>query len=492
MDYVREVESFKPTAQVLHNRCDPDLVVGVVVFVLPANTVRTTRTTTTAAVSGRDTCSTMASPAQSKVTANGTPSAAPPAGAHQAERQRGRPAAAAAPAPTRSTSSPTVTLLLAAAGGAGMLCGFLVFYLLYRSQCAVLLTDRSVEFNSTMDKWQSIDDQKHIERQKHLLQQQTSLTDRHQNLLEKLAEQQNAHEATKRLFQQESEKVQQMTLSLHETTTAATAAESAATKKTERLQRQLELAKTMLQEKVDEVEELKANADDELDNCPTATKDSNNEAYYQLQSAVRRQNAVQLGLLYGEPPYMVNIYLKSTGQSAFPVEVQIASVHEMPHAIHTFLSLVQADAFLETSWSQYEGIINQGRLIGGSPASTSRKQVQAKLIRRYAEQGYTSTEPLLFPERSSQPCRAGSLGWIRHGPSLVLHVMPTTKTTGSDDNDNDDFTCFGRIVSGLDQLETFMTSSSSSSSSAAEQQRLSVVDARVVAAAAAAHHDDEL
>jgi hypothetical protein len=359
---------------------------------------------------------------------------------------------------------------------------------MYRSQCAVLLTDRSVAFNSTMDRWHSLDDKKHIERQKHLLQQQTALTERHQNLLEKLAERQNDHEVTKLLLQQESDKVQQMTLSLHETTTAATAADTAATKKTERLQRQLDLAKTMLQEKVDEVEELKANVD-ELDNhCPTTIKESNNnEAYFQLQSAVRRQNAVQLGLLYGEPPYMINMYLKSARQSAFPIEVQIASVHEMPHAIHTFMNLVKAGAFLETTWSQYEGMINRGRLIGGSPASTSRKQVQAKLIRRYAEHGYTSTEPLLFPERSSQPCRAGSLGWIRHGPSLVLHVMPP-QTAGSSATDNDDFSCFGRIVSGLDKLETFMTSSSPSSSA----ERLSVVDARVVAAAAAAHHDEEL
>jgi hypothetical protein len=317
------------------------------------------------------------------------------------------------------------------------------------------------------------------------------MTERHQNLLERLAECQNAQESTKRLLQKELDQVQRLTLEQQNAAAAVLDDANAANKKAERLQRQLDLAKTMLQEKVDEVEELKMQAEE----CGAASAagttsrtsstgtsspdDENNAAYYQLQGAVRRQNAVQLGLLHGQPPYLVHLYLKSAKRPAFAVEVQIPSLHELPHAIHTFLSLIQAGAFLETTLMKHHDIsTDQIRLIGGSPGSTVRKQVQAKLTRLYAELGYTSTEPLLFPERSSQPCQTGSLGWIRHGPSLALYMG--RKQTSSD-NDNDDFSCFGRIVSGLDALETFVTSSSS-------DERLSIVDARLVAAAG--HHEE--
>jgi cell division septum initiation protein DivIVA len=384
-------------------------------------------------------------------------------------------------------------MLLAAACGAGVLGGFTLFYMMYRSQCAHLLTERSVAFNSTLDRLQSMDDKKHIEREKHLLQQNSAMTERHQNLLEKLAECQNAHESTKRLLQQESDQVQRLTVAQQNAAAAVLDDANAANKKAERLQRQLDLAKTMLQEKVDEVEELKMQAEEcgaasaagttsrTSSTSTSSPDDENNAAYYQLQGAVRRQNAVQLGLLHGQPPYLVHLYLKSAKRPAFAVEVQIPSLHELPHAIHTFLSLIQAGAFLETTLMKHHDIsTDQIRLIGGSPGSTVRKQVQAKLTRLYAELGYTSTEPLLFPERSSQPCQTGSLGWIRHGPSLALYMG--RKQTSSD-NDNDDFSCFGRIVSGLDALETFVSSSSSSS-----DDRLSIVDARLVAAAG--HHEE--
>lgn len=354
--------------------------------------------------------------------------------------------------------------MLTAACGAGLLCGFILFYLMYRSQCAAVVHNKTLEFNHTMEKLQSVDDKKHVERQRHLLNQQTALTERHQNLLERLAETQNEHESTKRLLEESSSKVKQLQAVIGQHETDASKAAQTAAKKYERLQRQLELAKTMLDEKVDEVETLKASTSDEQDR--RSEQSPNNDAYIHLQSAVRRQNAVQLGLLYGQTPYMIHLYLKSPSVSAFSVEVQIPAMHEMPHAIHSFLTLIKAKAFHETTLSN-DG---NGRLVGGSPASSQRKQVQSKLTRLYAEQGY-STEPLLFTERSSQACTRGSFGWLKRGPSLAIYVR--------DDNDDEEIhSCFGRIVAGFGSILSLPL------------EIISIVDARIVSVADTA--DDEL
>jgi hypothetical protein len=63
---------------------------------------------------------------------------------------------------------------------------------------------------------------------------------------------------------------------------------------------------------------------------------------------------------------------KSLEELAFSVEVQISVMQYMPHAIHTFLTLIKAGRFLVTSLT-HDG---NGRLSGGHPTSGHQRQVQ--------------------------------------------------------------------------------------------------------------------
>jgi hypothetical protein len=66
---------------------------------------------------------------------------------------------------------------------------------------------------------------------------------------------------------------------------------------------------------------------------------------------------------------------KSLAELAFSVEVQISMMQYMPHAVHTFLTLIKNGLFLATSLT-HDG---KSRLVGGSPASGHRKPVQSQL-----------------------------------------------------------------------------------------------------------------
>jgi hypothetical protein len=66
---------------------------------------------------------------------------------------------------------------------------------------------------------------------------------------------------------------------------------------------------------------------------------------------------------------------KSLEELAFSVKVQITVMQYMPHAIHTFLTLIKAGRFLVTSLT-HDG---NGQLRGGRTTSGHQKQVQSQL-----------------------------------------------------------------------------------------------------------------
>ena len=326
---------------------------------------------------------------------------------------------------------------------------------MYKAQCARLLTSSSREYNATIEKLQTVDDRNTLTRQQGLLDQQAALASQHQELLVRLSNVQEDHERSKKYIEHQKKELTTVQRALQEADVNLRKTGDQAKKTQERMQRQIDLARTMLQEKVDEVEDLKEKADQKQNCSPeqSTSSSSSNEEVVHMQSEIRRRDSIQALSKFGLLPVTVLFLVKSPSQAAISFEVQFDSVREMPHTIFTFFTLVDSGLYLETTLTRHEH-----RISGGSPSTCVRKQAQSKLVRRMAEHGF-GKEPALFTERSTKSCSAGSFGWKHKGPEFQLYL----------ENAPEEFTCPGRIVSGLQDLRNFSL-----------EDRITIVDARIV------------
>jgi cyclophilin family peptidyl-prolyl cis-trans isomerase len=122
--------------------------------------------------------------------------------------------------------------------------------------------------------------------------------------------------------------------------------------------------------------------------------------------------------------------------------VEFPSRQELPHSVFTFIDLVESKLYDATSiLSKEDGAMR----IGGSPQHTAR------LSQRYQALGYGKSALSFIESSSSFPCRRHSVGFVGRGPALEIHI--------SDRNINDqDRTCLGRVVQGMDVLARVETS----------------------------------
>jgi len=146
---------------------------------------------------------------------------------------------------------------------------------------------------------------------------------------------------------------------------------------------------------------------------------------------------------YGDGPYYVEVspVLTDHIEADFRFIIELASRHDLPHSVFTFLSLVR-----------YE-------LLDGSTFLPIDDE-DAFHIERYdpeeGEEGVESFEvqldavglgrPVLAVSEvtTSFPCEEGSLRFDDDfGPGLVLHLSPVP-----------DRNCFGKVVRGLENLRT--------------------------------------
>lgn len=360
------------------------------------------------------------------------------------------------PEATAPASAPqkqqTLLLMLLLSCGIGVLGGFFAFYSMYYSQCARKLISVSSDYNTTIEKLQTVDNRKTLEKQQGMLDQQAALATQHQELLVRLADAQKEQEKSSARIEVQKKEMDTMGRALREADRSIQQAKDKASKETDRVQRQLDLARTMLQEKVEEVEELKERSYS-ANKCQHDPATSSNDEVVEIQSSIRRRDSIQIVSKFGHFPITVMFLVKSPNQNAVSFEMEFPHHRDMPHTIFTFLTLVDGGLFLETSLSQ-----NGNLLSGGNPASCVRKQSQSKIVRRMAEMGL-GMEPSLFTERSAGFCRAGSVGWVRRGPEFAIYLEDATE----------DFICPGKVTSGMDELRKFPPG-----------DKISILDARIV------------
>jgi cyclophilin family peptidyl-prolyl cis-trans isomerase len=132
-------------------------------------------------------------------------------------------------------------------------------------------------------------------------------------------------------------------------------------------------------------------------------------------------------------------------------EVELAPLSVMPHAIFTFLDLVDLQLYDGTAFIAADA----NRIEGGSPNHADPEQ-SVKLHQRYAKFGYNRS-PLGFNEYSDEyPHTQYTIGFSGSpiaGPTLAINLGNTTAARGPDEYGMHADPCFGKVVSGFDTLK---------------------------------------
>jgi cyclophilin family peptidyl-prolyl cis-trans isomerase len=139
---------------------------------------------------------------------------------------------------------------------------------------------------------------------------------------------------------------------------------------------------------------------------------------------------------YGVGPYHVQFNLKlQEGSAIFSFVVEIASRKQLPHAVYTFLSLVESNLLDGTSFfPTNEGTIRIG----------AKKESASALDQKYKAFGYEESVLTFIEESSVFPCGPYSMGFVGLGPALEVFT--------SEEASNSNRVCFGRVVRGMQTL----------------------------------------
>lgn len=240
------------------------------------------------------------------------------------------------------------------------------------------------------------------------------------------------------------DQIHRLQTELTDSTVQVTQTKQQAGKQLEQLQSQLELYKSMLRQKVQEVETLKAT---EASCAVTAvtgrgsTDMTHVDELVRLQGAIRRRNIAQCLMLFGEPPYRVEFTLDLPGPAkSFTVEFN--QLDGMPHTILTFLTLVDAALYTGTALH-----VSADSIVGGDPQRASR-QIQSTLTRQYAQLGF-GLDPLWFDEVSPQsPCNRYSFGLWNRGPDIFVPLVGERSPVGEFMSRS----CPGTVIHGMGTL----------------------------------------
>jgi len=286
--------------------------------------------------------------------------------------------------------------------------------------------------------------------QQNALRSQQELLQTHEATLRRITELQKDQEEATATMQSLRNEIQSLQRTIENITKESDETKRSSAKQQDSLKQQLELSKLMLQEKVDEVERLKESKGDECQRTATTTESSHDHRIVAMQADTRRLNLAQTIARFGDNQYFsVQFWIRSPNRSAASFEVQIRT-HEMPHTVYTFLNLVDAGLYHETT------IVNTNdKIVGGGKPSGKLK---SSLLRKYAQYGYGIT-PLLFTEVSTTDCNDDdSFGIVSRGPEFAIGNSLTS--------------CFGRVIDGQDALSTLKDEKESSSAT--------IIDARIL------------
>ncbi|GAX27360.1 hypothetical protein FisN_17Lh257 [Fistulifera solaris] len=333
-------------------------------------------------------------------------------------------------------SKTTATHILTA--GVSVIAGYSIFVILFHNQCATVLIDKELQHNQTLRSLQETHaeaiEQACQDDVVRFVQIQTALTSRNAELqqqldvsreqLSKVTQQNDAYDET---ILKLTEQVKRLQRELGSTTVQVRQVQRVAQQEMESLRQQLDLSRSLVQQKIDEVRSL------------ASTNGHDMSDLIRLQAAITRWNAAQCVQWLGVPPYAVELTLHDHSS----LRVEFTDFADMPHMIWTFLQLVD-DGLYDGTTLQYRNTDRGPAVTGGEPHSAS-KQIHSSLQRQYATTGYGS-EPLWFEELSPvAPCRENTFGLVGRGPTLLFPML------GYEDGGR--FACPGKIVSGTDILQ---------------------------------------
>ncbi|GAX13316.1 hypothetical protein FisN_17Hh257 [Fistulifera solaris] len=333
-------------------------------------------------------------------------------------------------------SKSTATHFLTA--GVSVIAGYSIFVKLFHNQCATFLIDKEHQHNQTIRSLQETHaeaiEQACQEDAVRFLETQTVLTSQNEELqhqldlnreqLSKVSQQNDAYD--ERILKL-SEQVKRLQRELGSSTVQVRQVQRVAQQEVESLRQQLDLSRSLVQQKIDEVRSL------------ASTDGHDMSDVVRLQAAITRRNAAQCVQWLGVPPYALELTLHDHSS----LRVEFTDFADMPHMIWTFLQLVD-DGLYDGTSLQYKNTDRGPAVTGGEPHSAS-KQIHSSLQRQYATAGYGS-EPLWFEELSPvAPCRENTFGLVGRGPTLLFPML------GYEDGGR--FACPGKIVSGADILQ---------------------------------------
>jgi hypothetical protein len=341
--------------------------------------------------------------------------------------------------------------------GLGVIAGYGIFFILWKTQCGELLNTKELLFNGTLVTLQNeqaelltevggCSNDRHLSQMQGLLDKQTTLASRYQDLLEKheetlsrLDQVQKQGEGSSQLVHSLNDQINHLQSELGESTVQAEKNRQQGGRQLESLKSQLELSKSMLREKIEEVKHTKSDG-----SCTgtTITDGGDLDGMHQLQAALRRRNTAQCLTTHGEGPYRVEFTLDMPGIEDATFQVEFGDLRDMPHTIWTFLSLVDVGLYDGTTLGAIDDEVT-----GGDPLSGTKK-IQSLLTRQYAEHGHGS-DPLMFEENSPRaPCSQFTFGILGKGPQISIPMIgdsPVGKFISR--------SCPGTIVHGKDTLK---------------------------------------
>jgi hypothetical protein len=153
---------------------------------------------------------------------------------------------------------------------------------------------------------------------------------------------------------------------------------------------------------------------------------------------------------YGMGPYYVQITAKTRGgvddDSAVSFVVELASRRDMSHSVFTFLSLVSYEMYMGTTF-----VVQQESADSGVVGLSMTMDAEVAFNERRRTVGMEESI-LMFPEVSSRfPCEEHSVGFQGMGPLLEFYLA-------SPGESNDGRSCFGKIVRGVEKLQSIQES----------------------------------
>lgn len=329
--------------------------------------------------------------------------------------------------------------------GLSVILGYSIFVALFHNKCANLLIHKRNEHNATLQSVSKVHEaavkQACHEDSIRFMRAQTIWTSQYQELklqqehtLEQLNNATQQKDGYDEMIRKLNEQVRRLQRELGSATVQVRQVQRASQQEVELLRQQLDLSRSLIQQKVDEVRSITSEG-----SCPGCDPSE----LIRIQASIARRNAAQCAHWLGAPPYVVEFTLQDALQERTSFHVEFTDLSDMPHTIWTFLSLVNEGLYDGTTLHYLN--TDRGPAVTGGEPHSGPKHVHSFLQRKYATAGYGS-EPLLFEELSpAAPCWESTFGFVGRGPSLLFPLESY--------RDGGRFGCPGSITSGRDILQ---------------------------------------